>query len=252
MQLSRNWLSDQEAIPAGDFSSWLREIRKSLLGGDGVDVACGECVGCCISSYFIHVSPQEKETLYRIPKEVLFPAPGQINGNFLMGYDQAGLCPMLKDSKCEIYDHRPQTCREFDCRVFAAAGIPAGGEEKTIINQRVERWSFSYPDDKNSEEHLAVKAAAMFIRSRARYFPGGQVPDNPIKLAILAIKSYDVFIGRNCVEETQDVSSFVRIASEIVEACRRFDLDRREFKSSHNLPHGGAKKAAPCNQHVLS
>ena len=49
-------------LPAGDFSGWLRAMRSALAGGPGMQVACGDCVGCCTSSYFIKVRPHESAT----------------------------------------------------------------------------------------------------------------------------------------------------------------------------------------------
>jgi hypothetical protein len=45
-------------LPAGNFSDWLRAMRNALSGGEGMDVACGDWVGCCTSSYFINVRAQ--------------------------------------------------------------------------------------------------------------------------------------------------------------------------------------------------
>ena len=50
-------------------------------------------------------------------------------GNMLLGYDENGHCPMLIDDKCSIYEHRPITCRSYDCRIFPAAGIVAGDDD---------------------------------------------------------------------------------------------------------------------------
>ena len=72
---------------------------------------------------FIHIQPEETQTLQRIPRALLFPAPGLPKGHVLMGYCDKGQCPMLVDNQCSIYEHRPQTCRDYDCRVFAATGI---------------------------------------------------------------------------------------------------------------------------------
>jgi Fe-S-cluster containining protein len=213
----------EEPIHAGEFSSWLRQARDSMLGKEGMQVACGDCVGCCSSSYFIHIRPDEMEVISQIPGDILFPAPGQPKGHMLMGYDRAGLCPMLNGTKCEIYEHRPQTCRNYDCRIFAAAGIIAGGDEKAVINERVERWFFSYPTKLDCDEHEAVKAAAKFMRTHARHFPGGRVPDNPNQLAVLAIKSYEVFIGLSETGNVEDESLCVELAEAIVAACRKFD-----------------------------
>ncbi len=140
-----------------------------------------------------------------------------------MGYDNKGQCPMLNDSKCSIYENRPKTCRDYDCRVFAAAGIVAGDEETLSINRRVERWQFSYPAESDREEHQAVQATAEFIRDNAKYFPGGRVPDNPSQLAILAIKSYKLFLADKSPKENGDAYSDDELANAIVEICKEFD-----------------------------
>ena len=198
-----------------------QQIRNALLGEGGIDVACGECIACCSSSYFIHITPDEAATLEHIPKDVVCPAPGMPKGNRLMGYDKEGRCPMLAQGKCTIYAYRPNTCRTYDCRVFAAAGISAGDEDKAMINQRVARWRFSYPTASDRQEHLAVQAAAAFIRDHGACFPGGRVPTNPGQLAILAIKVYDIFIEKDGTLSGN--SSHQEIANAIVDASRKFD-----------------------------
>src|SRR4051812_18756771 len=111
--------SEQTERPAGEFSSWLRHTRRALhLKTVGADVPCGECTGCCRSSLFIHIKPEETRARARIPKALQFPAPGLPKGNVLMGYNKKGECPMLVDGKCSIYEDRPQTCRDYDCRIF--------------------------------------------------------------------------------------------------------------------------------------
>jgi uncharacterized protein len=217
-------VNEQQDLPAGDFSSWLRHARNALLDGSGTTVACGECVGCCSSSYFIYIKPGEIELLGRVPKEALVAAPGLPKGHLPMGYDKDGQCPMLANGKCSIYEQRPQTCRNYDCRVFTAAGIAAGGDEKAAINQRVRRWKFSYPTERERDEHSAVQAAAKFIREHANCFPGGRVPTDPSRLAILAIKVYDVFLKKDGgAGEPGGAPSDADIANAIVDACRKFD-----------------------------
>src|SRR4051812_33977007 len=89
-------------LPAGDFSCWLRHVRDALRHGTGVEVACGECVGCCTSSYFIHIKPEEVVTLGRIRRELLVAAPGLPRGDVLLGYDAEGRCPLFAGGKCSI------------------------------------------------------------------------------------------------------------------------------------------------------
>lgn len=89
---------------------------------------CGDCTACCTSSQFIHIAPDETETLGHIPDELLFDAPGFPAGHVVLGYDENGHCPMLVDGACSIYAHRPRTCRTYDCRIFPATGIDLGDE----------------------------------------------------------------------------------------------------------------------------
>ncbi len=188
---------------------------------------CGECKACCTSSYFIHIRPEENQTLARINKKLLFPAPGLPKGNVLLGYDQHGRCPMLIDGRCSIYEHRPLTCRNYDCRIFTAAGIAAGDDDKALINQRIQRWNFSYPTRRDRDQHSAVQAAAIFLRERAECFPGGAVPSNPSQLAILAIKVYKVFLKQNDDSgKTGHVSPDIEAAKAIMEANEKFEARR--------------------------
>lgn len=188
-------VTTRQDLPAGRFSAWLRRTRRAQTEGGSADVPCGECIGCCTSSYFIHIGPDESHALGRIPKELLFPAPGLPEGTVLMGYDEEGRCPMLADGRCSIYEQRPRTCCSYDCRVFAAAGIEAGEDDKSLINQRLRRWRFSYPAESDREEHLAVRAAATFVREHADRLPDEVRPGTPSQLALLAIKVFDVFLG---------------------------------------------------------
>lgn len=213
-------------LPAGDFSSWLRDIRNALLIDSETAVACGECSACCSSSQFIHIRPEETRTLGRIHKELLVAAPGLPEGHMLLGYDKNGMCPQVRNGACSIYEHRPLTCRAYDCRIFTAAGITAG-DDKALITERVRRWKFSYPAARDREEHSAVQAAAKFIREHAEGFPGRKVPTNPGQLAILAIKVYDVFLKSDGGSVNAGrASSDAETADAIVETCRTFDAKR--------------------------
>lgn len=217
-------VTKSQDLPAGGFSSWLRQTRGAQMERGSASVPCGECIACCTSSYFIHIGPGESETLSRIPRELLFPAPGLPKGHVLLGYDEKGRCPMLVDGKCSIYDHRPQTCRSYDCRVFPAAGIEAGESGKELINLQIRRWTFSYPAESDRKEHLAVQAAATFLREHADCFPNGFVPSNPAQLAILAVKVYDVFIDYSDASDRLDRSpTDLEVAEAVIQKMRQFE-----------------------------
>jgi Fe-S-cluster containining protein len=207
----------ENKVAAGDFGKWLAQIRASLRGEGGTDVPCGDCVGCCVSSYFIPVRPEDKEALAVIPTNLLVTAPGQKNGHVMMGYREDGTCPMLNSGKCSIYQQRPQTCRDYDCRIFAAAGIEAGNKDKHVINKRVREWQFTYATEADQLAHNAVLAAATFIKDKGSSFPGGRAPTAPTGIAVLAIKVYAIFLGN------QLAMSEPEIASSIIKASREFD-----------------------------
>jgi Fe-S-cluster containining protein len=187
---------DPDPLPAGSFSSWLRETGLAQDREDGAEVPCGDCTACCTSSQFVHVGPDETETLARIPRALLFPAPGRPRGHVLLGYDDRGHCPMFVDGRCSIYQHRPRTCRTYDCRVFPAAGLtPVAAQGQ--ITKRTRRWRFAHPAPLDAQLHAAVRAAAAFLRSNADRWPDGVVPRNPTQLAVLAIGIHGVFLSRD-------------------------------------------------------
>jgi len=215
-------MAERQDLPAGRFSSWLRRTRSAQGKENGADVPCGECTACCRSSYFIHIRPEETQTLTRIPRELLFAAPGLPEGNVLLGYDENGHCPMLIDNQCSIYEHRPLTCRNYDCRIFPAAGLTAGDDDKALINQQIQRWQFSFPTKLDHNQHAAVQAAAMFLREHAECFPAGVVPRNSTQLAILAIKVYDVFLKYNDESgKTGRVSPDLEVVKAVMEAIEK-------------------------------
>jgi hypothetical protein len=200
-------------LPAGNFSEWLRAMRRALSGQEGMNVACGDCVGCCTSSYYIKVRAHETRALAAIDAKLLSPAPGH-DGSQLMGHLPNGHCPMFDGRGCSIYQDRPDTCRTYDCRVFAAAGMPAGDDGKSVINERVASWRFEYPTDNDRREQRAVRAAANFLRQHPVRFPGGRVPSRASEVAVLAVKTYEVFLD--------DPRDDAEIAAAIVDAARKF------------------------------
>jgi Fe-S-cluster containining protein len=189
-------MSGDPALPAGDFSSWIVEVGAAIRNGDESDVPCNGCTACCRSSQFVHIGPDETETLAHIPAELLFPAPGRPRGHVVLGYDERGHCPMLVDDKCSIYDHRPNACRTYDCRVFAAAGIDADAD-KVEITRRVKRWKFDFSDEHARIEHDAIRAAASFLREHAELLRDAGIPANETQLAVLAVAIHDLFVERD-------------------------------------------------------
>jgi hypothetical protein len=153
----------------------------------------------------------------------MFAAPGLPKGHVLLGYDKNGHCPMFVDNTCSIYESRPQTCRNYDCRIFPATGLTAGSD-KPLIAQRAGRWKFAFPTTQDHKHFSALRAAAKFLREHAGAFPPGFVPNNPTQQAVVAIKVYEVFL--NSADDTEDGARAARtheIVEAIIAAYRKFE-----------------------------
>ncbi len=208
-------------VPAGEFSSWLRRTRRAQrVKTLGADVPCGSCNACCRSSFFVHVEPHEKKALARIPKKLLFPAPGLPKGHVLMGFNAKGHCPMLVANRCSIYEDRPQTCRDFDCRVFAATGFEVDAEARAEIAARVKEWRFDLPTAQDELERRAVLATAAFLRDRRDAFPPETLPVSATQQALFALKVYRIFLDG--VSDAQDATA---VAKAVMAELERFGTE---------------------------
>jgi Fe-S-cluster containining protein len=189
-------VSDDGHLAAGAFSAWLDGVQAAVRGEAASDVPCGTCTACCTSSQFVHIGPDETDTLARIPADLVFPAPRLPHGHVLLGYDERGHCPMLVNGRCSIYAHRPRTCRTYDCRVFPAGGIDAD-DDKPQIARQARRWRFDHPTEADRTEHAAVRAAAAYLAARPGELPPGAAPATATRRSVLAIQVHEAFLARD-------------------------------------------------------
>jgi uncharacterized protein len=199
-------------IDAGDFAAWLIEARAALRGSAGSRVPCGDCTGCCTSSYSLELRPTDTVALQRIPPQARFLSR-RAPGNWTVPPNADGTCPLLSCGRCSLYAHRPQTCLDYDCRVFTAAGIEAGGADKAVINRRVREWRFRFSGDQDRRAQAAVQAAATFIRASPESFPRGRAPLNPLGIAGLALLAYRVFLPPGPPEDAADTARAILAAA---------------------------------------
>lgn len=184
--------SPDDVIPAGGFATWVAGATIAIRGEGTSDVPCGSCTACCRSGQFVHIAPDEVDTLAHIPRALLFPAPLAPRGHVLLGYDAQGRCPMLTDAGCSIYEHRPRACRTYDCRVFAASGITT---DKPLVGERVARWRFDVETEDDAARLAAVQAAAAYLSSHEADL--SDVPANPTQRAALAVELHELFLGHD-------------------------------------------------------
>ena len=172
------------------FSEWLDQFDAT----SEAQVPCGACTACCTSSQFVHIEPDETETLAHVPAALRFPAPGLPKGHVVLPYDERGHCPMLVDGACSIYEVRPRACRTYDCRVLSAAGVDLTERDKALLAERARRWRFSHPTERDRAEHDAVRAAAAFLAQRGDELPPGSVPASDTRRAVLAVEIHETFL----------------------------------------------------------
>jgi hypothetical protein len=152
----------------------------------------------------------------QVPEQWLIgpAAPGE---RWLMGFREDGSCPFLADSHCSIYHGRPQTCRDYDCRVYAAAGLVPDGN-RPMIAERVRAWEFTYASDEERSQALAVRRAADFIQSNRALFPPAMRAGSATAVAVLSVKIYPLFVSG--VPAQQPVEQLLRL---VIDAVRDFD-----------------------------
>jgi uncharacterized protein len=177
---------------AGSFGLWLASMRAVLRGERDADVPCGDCIGCCVSSYPIPLRPEDVRARAEVPEQFLLGTSAQ-GKRWLMGFREDGRCPFMQQRKCEIYADRPRTCRDYDCRIYAAAGLLPDGN-RDVIEQRVREWKFTFNSEAERLEADAVRRAAQFIRAHHSLFPAGVRAGSATAAAVLALKVYCLFL----------------------------------------------------------
>jgi Fe-S-cluster containining protein len=201
-------MSDGE-LTAGDFTTWAAGMRAVVRGDATAGVPCDGCTACCTSSMFVHVEPDERDTLEHIPRELQFQAPFLPAGHVVLPYDERGHCPMLVDGRCSIYAHRPRTCRRYDCRVIAAARLDLDDDRKSAIRDRVRRWRFEFANDDERVEYDAIARAAAYLRAHAEVFPDAKPPADAHQLAVVAFAIHQLFLEPDAPPELESVQNAV-------------------------------------------
>jgi hypothetical protein len=212
-------MSKAVVVDAGSFGTWLNAMRAVLRGEQDADVPCGDCVGCCISAYPIPLRPTDRVALETVPAAYL-QLPSEPGGLARMGYDTAGSCPMLRAGRCSIYSDRPRTCRDYDCRVYAAAGLLPDGD-RPVIHERVGAWRFGIDSSADQDAAVAVRRAAQFIRRHASAFPPAMRAGSATAAAVLAVKIWELFVQSS--EDIEAEDSVRRTVQEVVTMARAFD-----------------------------
>lgn len=207
---------DTALLDAGEYLDWAAATLESFRSGGGCDVPCGECRACCRAGYFIPVRHDEWDARRAIPAGLLVTAPG-LHGieDAVLATRRRGDCALLVEGRCTVYAHRPQACRDYDCRIFTAAGVTTG---IAAIDARARRWRFRHRDGRSRQAHEATRYAARLMMEHASAFPDARVPPDASGIAIAALKAHAALM-----DTLDHPLPPVHAALRIVSACRAFD-----------------------------
>ena len=99
-----------KAPPEGT-GDWHRQWVKGQIAGE-VRVPCDGCAApCCTSFEYITVDPRVDEVSQYATRRLA-------SGRLVLQQHDDGACIYFVDGRCSIHDHRPATCRVFDCRIY--------------------------------------------------------------------------------------------------------------------------------------
>ncbi len=138
-----------------------------------------------------------------------------------MGFRDDGSCPLLCASGCSIYSDRPQTCRDYDCRIYAAAGLLPDGERPVISQQGAGLALSQCRPAVEQAAAAAVLRAAEFIRDHATLFPAAMRAGSATAAAVLAVKSYGLFEDAELAPGRNE--SAQQGVLRVIDAARAFD-----------------------------
>ena len=124
---------------------------------------------------------------------------------------------MLCAGKCSIYSNRPQTCRDYDCRIYAAADLMPDGD-RPVIAGRVRAWTFTLTSAQEQAALTAIRSAAQYIQQHRDLFPSAMRAGSATAAAVLALKVHPVFMA--CMNDTGLPAVTVR---EVIEAAQAFE-----------------------------
>lgn len=203
-------------LDAGEFSEWVAGMTRALHGSAGTAVPCGDCVGCCSAHWPVALRAQDDAIARALPAHQLVEPNGSAGLRY-MAPREDGTCPMLEARRCRVYPSRPQTCRDFDCRLFAAAGIASAGPHRASMDARIRRWRFRYASDESAAAHAAVRTTADLLVRLTSTPAGARLPRSPVALAGLAFKGHTALLRRTAGEDDD------ALLARVLATARAFD-----------------------------
>ncbi|MCT0224779.1 YkgJ family cysteine cluster protein [Synechococcus sp. CS-1328] len=138
---------------------------ESNAQSDVASELCTACGLCCSGAFFYRVVVTAAESL-RLA-ELSVPTHTYRANEFRM----LEPCSALVDCTCTIYNHRPQDCRDFDCRLLSAAlsqavsidrALEIIGTAKSLIASLTPKISSALPANQQESNNVYVLLSRLF------------------------------------------------------------------------------------------
>ena len=188
--------SDGGDLDAGDFLAWVTGMQAALRSEQS-SPTCNSCAACCRSSQFIHIAPDETDTLAHIPAELLFPRRSARPATSSSATTNAGIarCWSTTSARSTSIAHRPVA--PTTVRVFPAAAVEIEDAAKAHLAQQTRRWRFSYPAPDDRRRHDAVRGRGVSPANRKTSSPPTSSPRTTPSSPSSPSRSTDAFVQRD-------------------------------------------------------
>jgi hypothetical protein len=133
------------AKQGGDPEAFFKQKVEDVETGGDASVPCAGCRECC---YYDKVEIHTGEDTTFLKTEIR-------DGELVLQRRPDGACVHLGDNGCTVYEHRPDACRKYDCRVFSVFGVGDRFEGE----HRSPTWAFT-PRSKEGRCLLAAHQLA--------------------------------------------------------------------------------------------
>ena len=160
---------EASAQPLQYFDARANELRQARNGGDPETyldsmergeqppVPCNGCATCCYHTRVdVHPNEESLADLAHLSTET------DPDGTVWLRKRADGACIHLADSGCAVYEHRPQACRRYDCRIWSLFGVTGGmaGDHHTPF------WAF-VPRSRRGRVYItAYQSAGMLAAAK--------------------------------------------------------------------------------------
>lgn len=167
--------------PLGSATTVLRNVLAGMRSGVA-EVPCQGCTACCRAGYSVPLSPGEAARLPSVPDTDGFP---------ILPRHPDGSCALLVEGRCSIYTQRPQSCKDYDCRVFSLVRVFPG---RLLEQEDFRPFQVTLP---TVEDRVRSGALALAVVGQVGQ---GKDPEDAARIAVLTHARF-VPLARHLVDQ---------------------------------------------------